>query len=173
MFWVSSKAILKTLSLSEMTFQIGIVLSSLLQSPWRGGELKRTAITQYRRKRATSYRLCDFNLTSRRRRASMVMTIFPHRGMHDESDPGAGRRSQWLGADRLRVFGGERTPLRPDAQVQVYSRMLFQFFDALGKTPDEVSSPDVFSYAHSIGLSARKPSSVTIATRSLSQFSSG
>ncbi|MDA0735268.1 MAG: tyrosine-type recombinase/integrase, partial [Chloroflexi bacterium] len=39
------------------------------------------------------------------------------------------------------------------------------FFGALGKTPDEVTSPDVFSYAHSIGLSGRKPSSVTIAAR--------
>ena len=36
---------------------------------------------------------------------------------------------------------------------------------ALGKTPDEVTSPDVFSYAHSIGLSGNKPSSVTIAAR--------
>ena len=49
--------------------------------------------------------------------------------------------------------------------VQAYSRMLFQFFDVLGKTHDEVSSWDVFSYPHSIGLSGRKPSSVTIAAR--------
>ena len=49
--------------------------------------------------------------------------------------------------------------------VQPYTRMLFNFFDTLGKTPDEVSSPDVFSYGHRIGLSGKKPSSVTIAAR--------
>ena len=49
--------------------------------------------------------------------------------------------------------------------VQAYSRMLFQFFGSLGNPPDEVTSPDVFSYAHSIGLSGKKPSSVTIAAR--------
>ncbi|MCH6587602.1 MAG: hypothetical protein IH805_04720 [Proteobacteria bacterium] len=36
---------------------------------------------------------------------------------------------------------------------------------AEGKTPEQVTSPEVFSYAHSIGLSGRKPSSVTIAAR--------
>ena len=43
--------------------------------------------------------------------------------------------------------------------------MVFQFFGTLGNTPDEVTSPDVFSYAHSINLSGKKPSSVTIAAR--------
>ena len=43
--------------------------------------------------------------------------------------------------------------------------MLFHFFGALGKTPDGVSSQEVFAYAHSIGLSGKKPSSVTIAAR--------
>ena len=61
-------------------------------------------------------------------------------------------------AEKERRSGSMRT-------VQAYSRMLFQFFGALGKTPDEVSSPDVFAYAHGIGLSGRKPSSVTIAAR--------
>ena len=59
-------------------------------------------------------------------------------------------------AEKERRSGSTRT-------VQAYSRMLFHFFGSLGKTPDEVTSPEVFSYAHSIGLSDRKPSSVTIA----------
>jgi hypothetical protein len=42
-------------------------------------------------------------------------------------------------AEKERRCGSMRT-------VQAYSLMLFQFFDALGKTPDEVSSRDVFSY---------------------------
>ena len=57
-------------------------------------------------------------------------------------------------AEKERRSGSMRT-------VQAYSRMLFQFFCPLGKPPDEVTSPDVFSYAHSIGLSSKKPSSVT------------
>ena len=61
-------------------------------------------------------------------------------------------------AEKERRSGSMRT-------VQAYSRMLFHFFGAVGKTPDEVSSPDVFIYAHSIGLSGKKPSSVTIAAR--------
>jgi site-specific recombinase XerD len=43
--------------------------------------------------------------------------------------------------------------------------MLYLFFGALGKTPDLVVSQEVFAYAHSIGLSGRKPSSVTVAAR--------
>ncbi len=61
-------------------------------------------------------------------------------------------------AEKERRSGSMRT-------VQAYSRMLFQFFGALGKTPDNVISSNVFSYAHSIGLSGKKPSSVTIAAR--------
>ena len=49
--------------------------------------------------------------------------------------------------------------------VQAYSRTLYQFFGALDKTLEEVTSPDVFSYSHSTGLSGNKPSSVTIAAR--------
>ena len=49
--------------------------------------------------------------------------------------------------------------------VQAYSRMLFHFFGALGKTPNDVSSQEVFAYAYSIGASGRKPSSVTVAAR--------
>jgi site-specific recombinase XerD len=49
--------------------------------------------------------------------------------------------------------------------VQAYSGMLFHFFGALGKTPDLITSQEVFAYAHSVGLSGRKPSSVTVAAR--------
>jgi site-specific recombinase XerD len=49
--------------------------------------------------------------------------------------------------------------------VQAYSRMLFHFFGTLGKTPEQVTSQEVFAYAHSIGPSGRKPSSVTVAAR--------
>src|ERR671918_3044358 len=61
-------------------------------------------------------------------------------------------------AEKGRRSGSTRT-------VQAYSRMLYHFFGALGKTPDTVSSQEVFAYAHSVGLSGRKPSSVTVAAR--------
>jgi site-specific recombinase XerD len=61
-------------------------------------------------------------------------------------------------AEKERRSGSART-------VQAYSRMLFHFFGTVGKTPDQVSSQEVFTYAHSIGLSGRKPSSITVAAR--------
>src|SRR5918996_1783902 len=61
-------------------------------------------------------------------------------------------------AEKERRSGSSRT-------VQAYSRMLYHFFGALGKTPDEVSSQEVFAYAHSVGLSGKKPSSVTVGAR--------
>ena len=61
-------------------------------------------------------------------------------------------------AEKERRSGSSRT-------VQAYSRMLYHFFGALGKTPDSVTSQEVFVYAHSIGLSGKKPSSVTVAAR--------
>ena len=95
----------------------------------------------------------------------MAMTLFPYRRMHDESGSGPGRRSQWVGADRMRILAEKERRSVSTRTVQAYTLTLFQFFDALGKSPDEVSSRNVFSYAHSIGLSGRKPSSVTIAAR--------
>jgi integrase/recombinase XerC len=61
-------------------------------------------------------------------------------------------------AEKERRTGSRRT-------VQAYSRMLFHFFGSLGKTPDQVTSQEVFAYAHSIGSSSRKPSSVTVGAR--------
>ena len=49
--------------------------------------------------------------------------------------------------------------------VRAYSGMLYRFFGNLGKPPDQVTSPEVFGYAHGIGLSGKKPSSVTINAR--------
>ncbi|MEO6043112.1 MAG: tyrosine-type recombinase/integrase [Tepidiformaceae bacterium] len=50
--------------------------------------------------------------------------------------------------------------------------MLAHFFGRVGKTPDQVTSPEVLSWAHGIGLSGREPSSVTVGARTacLSSF---
>ena len=46
-----------------------------------------------------------------------------------------------------------------------YSRMLQDFFERLGKQPDEVTAQDIFVYANSPGLSGKQPSAVTIGAR--------
>ena len=61
-------------------------------------------------------------------------------------------------AEKERRSGSQRT-------VQSYSRMLQDFFGRLGKPPDAVTSQDVFTYAHGIGLSGREPSAVTVGAR--------
>jgi site-specific recombinase XerD len=61
-------------------------------------------------------------------------------------------------AEKERRSGSRRT-------VESYSRMLYHFFSTLCKTPDQVTAPEVFAYTHSIGLSGRKPSSITIGAR--------
>lgn len=61
-------------------------------------------------------------------------------------------------AEKERRSGSMRT-------VQSYSRMLQHFFGLAHKTPDRITSPEVFSWAHSIGLSGKRPSSVTIGAR--------
>jgi site-specific recombinase XerD len=61
-------------------------------------------------------------------------------------------------AEKERRSGSTRTS-------EAYSRMLFRFFGTLGKTPGQVTSQEVFAYAHSIGLSGKKPSSVTVSAR--------
>ncbi len=60
--------------------------------------------------------------------------------------------------EKQRRSGSQRT-------VEGYSRMLQHFFGRLGKPPDEVTSPEVFAWAHGKGLSGREPSSVTIGAR--------
>ena len=49
--------------------------------------------------------------------------------------------------------------------VQGYSRMLQDFFDRVGKSPDKVTAQEVFVWAHGRGLSGRDPSPVTIGAR--------
>ena len=48
-------------------------------------------------------------------------------------------------AEKERRSGSQRT-------VESYSRMLQDFFGRLGTPPDRVTSQDVFTYAHGIGL---------------------
>src|SRR5215208_6328324 len=43
--------------------------------------------------------------------------------------------------------------------------MLDHFWSGIGKTLDRVTPPEVFSWAHGIGLSGKRPSSVTIGAR--------
>ena len=61
-------------------------------------------------------------------------------------------------AEKERRSGSMRT-------VRAYSGMLYRFFGNVGKQPDQMTSPEVFGYAHGIGLSGKKPSSVTINAR--------
>jgi integrase/recombinase XerC len=61
-------------------------------------------------------------------------------------------------AEKHRCSGSERT-------VTAYSRMLQQFFGKLGKTPDEVTAPEVLAFSHGLGPSGKVPSSTTIGAR--------
>src|SRR3954466_11435597 len=61
-------------------------------------------------------------------------------------------------AEKERRSGSLRT-------VQSYSRMLQHLFAELRKSPDLLTSPDVFGWAHGVGLSGRPPSSVTVGAR--------
>jgi site-specific recombinase XerD len=61
-------------------------------------------------------------------------------------------------AEKERRSGSRRT-------VEGYSRMLQHFFGTLGKPPDQVTSQEVFTFAHGVGLSGKEPSAVTIGAR--------
>jgi len=61
-------------------------------------------------------------------------------------------------AEKQRRSGSDRT-------VQGYSGMLRHFFGTVGKTPDLVTSQEVFVWAYGKGLSAKTPSSTTIGAR--------
>lgn len=60
--------------------------------------------------------------------------------------------------EKERRSGSRRT-------VEGYSRMLQDFFGRLNKTPDAITTPDVFVWAHAIGLSGKEPSAITIGAR--------
>jgi site-specific recombinase XerD len=61
-------------------------------------------------------------------------------------------------AEKQRRSGSMRT-------VQSYSRMLQHFFVRAGKTPDQITSQDVFAWAYGAGLSGKQPGSITIGAR--------
>ena len=63
----------------------------------------------------------------------------------DDSASGWERALYAFLAEKERRSGSKRT-------VQSYSRMLQDFFGRLGKPPDQVTSQDVFAYAHGVGL---------------------
>jgi site-specific recombinase XerD len=68
-------------------------------------------------------------------------------------------------AEKEKRSGSRRT-------VESYSRMLQHFFGRIGRTPDQVTSPDVLAWAHGVGLSGRDPSATTVGARTacLSSF---
>ena len=76
----------------------------------------------------------------------------------------SGSNTGWEGslyaflAEKQRRSGSNRTP-------DSYYRTLRHFFGGLHKSPDQVSPQDVFSFAHSIGLSGREPSPTTVSAR--------
>jgi hypothetical protein len=76
----------------------------------------------------------------------------------DESAAGWERSLYAFLAEKQRRSGSNRT-------VESYSRMLRGFFGRVGKTPDQVTSQDVFAWAYGAGLSGKEPSSITIGAR--------
>ncbi len=49
--------------------------------------------------------------------------------------------------------------------VDAYTRTLQRFFGTTGKTPEQITPPDVFGFAHGIGPSGREPAAITIGAR--------
>ncbi len=61
-------------------------------------------------------------------------------------------------AEKERRSGSRRT-------VEGYSRMLQHFFGNVGKSPDKITSQEVFAWAYGKGLSGKVPSAMTIGSR--------
>ncbi len=78
--------------------------------------------------------------------------------LFDDSAPAWERAFYAFLAEKERRSGSRRT-------VDAYSRTLQRFFGTLGKPPDQVTSPDVFVFAHGRGPSGREPAPVTIGAR--------
>lgn len=76
----------------------------------------------------------------------------------DESIPAWEKAFYAFLAEKERRSGSQRT-------VVAYSSQLQRFFGELGKTPEHVTPPDVFSFAHGVGPSGRKPAAITIGAR--------
>jgi hypothetical protein len=98
-------------------------------------------------------------LTSPRPRASLLSN-FDTGGQHestkfDESIPAWEKAIYAFLAEKERRSGSMRT-------VDAYTRTLQRFFGTLGKTPEQITPPDVFGFAHGIGPSGREPAAITI-----------
>jgi len=76
------------------------------------------------------------------------------------ADTGAGwqRALYAFLTEKFQRSGSRRT-------VEGYSRMLQDFFEHLGKQPDQITAQDIFVYAHSPGLSGKQPSALTVGAR--------
>ena len=78
--------------------------------------------------------------------------------LFDDTAPAWERAFYAFLAEKERRSGSKRT-------VDAYSRTLQRFFGTLGKPPDQVTSPDVFVFAHGRGPSGREPKPITIGAR--------
>ncbi len=78
--------------------------------------------------------------------------------LFDESAPAWERAFYAFLAEKERRSGSKRT-------VDAYSRTLQRFFGTLGKPPDQVTSQNVFVFAHGRGPSGREPKPITIGAR--------
>lgn len=76
----------------------------------------------------------------------------------DESIPGSEKAIYAFLAEKERRSGSMRT-------VDAYSRTLQRFFGMTGKTPEQITPPDVFGFADGIGPSGRKPAAITTGAR--------
>ena len=78
--------------------------------------------------------------------------------LFDDSAAGWERALYAFLSEKERISGSRRT-------LESYYRMLRHFFRRLGRTPEQVTSQDVFVFAHGRGLSGREASATTIGAR--------
>ena len=78
--------------------------------------------------------------------------------LFDDTAPAWERAFYAFLAEKERRSGSRRT-------VDAYSRTLQRFFGTLGKPPDQVTSQEVFVFAHGRGPSGREPKPITIGAR--------
>ncbi len=78
--------------------------------------------------------------------------------LFDDTAPAWERAFYAFLAEKERRSGSKRT-------VDAYSRTLQRFFGTLGKAPDQVTSQEVFVFAHGRGQSGREPAAITIGAR--------
>ena len=78
--------------------------------------------------------------------------------LFDDTAPAWERAFYAFLAEKERRSGSKRT-------VDAYSRTLQRFFGRLGRPPDQVTSQEVFVFAHGRGPSGREPAAITIGAR--------